>query len=66
MLFVSEDKTKFITTTAEGACCFTRTTHYKEAKERGLNLSQMENITAQYHYSGKGKSFKDFLNQPLT
>lgn len=61
MLYVSECKTKFITSTADGAPCFTRGVHEKLAKEQGLDLHAMENITVHYFYKGKGKSFRDFL-----
>lgn len=63
MLFVSDDKTKFITSTADGAPCFTRGIHTQLAKGQGLDLSKMENETVNYFYKGKGQSFKEFLNK---
>ena len=63
MLFLSNDKTKFIISDSEGAPCFIRGTHTKLAKEQGVDLTKMENLTFAYFKNGKGMSFKDFLNK---
>ena len=62
MLFVSEDKARFICTTEEGAPCFMRGTHTKLAKESGLELDKMENLTFAFYVNGNGQSIKNFLN----
>lgn len=63
MLFVSDDKTRFITTTTEGAPCFTRASHAHLAKVQGLDLNNMTNVTTDYHFMGKGYSVKSFLER---
>lgn len=61
MLFVSEDKTRFICTTEEGVPCFMRGSHQKIAKDNNLELDKMDNLTFAFSTKGKGRSIKDFL-----
>lgn len=61
MLFLSEDKKRFICTDASGKLCFIRGEHLAEAKQTGLDLNQLENKTIDFHYDGKGQSIKDYL-----
>lgn len=66
MLFVSNDKKRFITCSECGAPCFTRPSHAAIAKGKGLDLHSMENVTAEYYYTNKntkgGISINRFLN----
>lgn len=59
-LFVSEDGSKYICTTG-GSCCFMRGTHTAMAKNAGLDLQKMDNLTFAFYYKGKGKSIRGFL-----
>lgn len=59
-LFISEDGSKYICTT-EGSCCFMRGTHTLMAKNAGLDLQKMDNLTFAFYYKGKGKSIREFL-----
>ena len=61
MLFVSEDKTKFICTDSNGSPCFSRGEHIQLAKIEGLNLDKMTSLTMAFKYKGKGKSISEFL-----
>jgi hypothetical protein len=61
MLFVSEDKTKFICTDINGSPCFSRGEHIQLAKHKGLNLDQMTSLTMAFKYTGKGLSIAQFL-----
>lgn len=60
-LFVSNDNKSFIVT-FEGIPCFIRTTHEVLAREKGLNLGEMNNKTFDFWYNGQGESIKSFLN----
>lgn len=59
-LFISEDKSKYICTTG-ASCCFIRGAHTAMAKNAGLDLREMDNLTFAFYYKGKGKSIKEFL-----
>lgn len=63
MLFISDDKTRFICTTADGAPCFMRGEHISIAKSLGVDLSTLDNVTSAFHFKGKGQSIKSFLNK---
>lgn len=62
MLFISDCGTKFITTDAYGAPCFSRGLHHKLAKERGVDLTKMDNETFRFSKLGSGISISNFLN----
>ena len=63
MLFVPEDKTKYVCSDSNSAPCFRRGTHNKLAKEMGLCLDKMEDKTSEFFYKGKGESLKNFINK---
>lgn len=66
MLFMSKDAKRFITTSEEGAPCFTRPSHSAIAKTKGVRLEDLDNVTAEYYYTNKNKkggvSINNFLN----
>lgn len=61
MIFVSDDKKRFVTT-IDGSPCFMRKSHIQIGNIEGLELDKMENLTFKFHAEGKGKSIKEFLN----
>lgn len=60
-LFISNCKTKFICT-AGFSPCFRRPSHDVKAKIKGLDLTKMQDKTAEFYFKGKGKSINEFLN----
>lgn len=61
MLFLSEDKSRFICTDTNGRVCFIRGEHLTEAKTLNIDLYKIENKTIDFHYDGKGQSIKEYL-----
>ena len=61
MLFLSKDKKRFICTDENGALCFIRGVHTREAKRQGLDLHTLENKTVDFKFDGKGQSMAEYL-----
>ncbi len=57
MVFVSQDKTRFVTFYM-GPPCFSRSSHDRILALKGVDLSIAENVTAAFHFTGKGRSVK--------
>ncbi len=61
LVFVSQDKTRFITFYM-GSPCFSRSSHDRILTLKGIDLSIAENVTSAFNFTGKGQSVRQFLN----
>ncbi len=61
LVFISQDKTRFVTFYM-GSPCFSRSSHDRILALKGIDLSIAEDVTAAFHFTGKGQSVKQFLN----